>query len=87
MGRRGMVVSANPLASHVPSRARQAYQALNPEDRNTPLLSNADQQLYPPGSSFKIVTSMAALSTGAITPSTTYADQPRAEKARSERAR
>ena len=62
-----------------PSTAAATFQALK-DDPKTPLLPRATQGLYPPGSSFKILTSMAALSTGAITPSTTYADQPRAEK-------
>jgi len=61
-----------------PTTAAATFQALQ-DDRRTPLLPRATQGLYVPGSSFKIVTSMAALSTGAITPETTYANQPAAE--------
>lgn len=49
-------------------------------DNRAPLLPRATQGLYVPGSSFKIVTSMAALGSGAISPATTYADQPKSEK-------
>jgi penicillin-binding protein A len=61
-----------------PSTAAATFQALQ-QDKRSPLLPRATQGLYVPGSAFKIVTSMAALSTGAITPSTTYANQPAAE--------
>ena len=36
------------------------------------LYDNATQGLYPPGSTFKLVTASAALDTGAVTPSTQY---------------
>ncbi len=44
-----------------------------------PFLDRATMGRYVPGSIFKIVTSVAALGSGAITPSTTYAQQPGAE--------
>lgn len=91
---RGAVVMLNPRTGEIlamvstptydasaiadPTTAQAAFKALQ-EDRRSPLLPRATQGLYVPGSSFKIVTSMAALSTGAITPSTTYSNQPAAE--------
>jgi penicillin-binding protein A len=91
---RGAVVMLNPRTGEVlamvstptydasaiadPTTAEATFQALQ-DDRRTPLLPRATQGLYVPGSAFKIVTSMAALSTGAITPTTTYSNQPAAE--------
>ncbi len=45
-----------------------------------PFLDRATMGEYVPGSVFKIVTSIAALSSGAISTSTTYPQQPAAEK-------
>lgn len=63
---------ANPATSQAAFAALQA-------DKSLPLLPRATQGTYVPGSIFKIVTSMAALSSGAISTSTTYPQQPRAE--------
>jgi peptidoglycan glycosyltransferase len=48
-------------------------------DARLPLLPRATSGLYVPGSVFKIVTAVAALGSGAVSPSTTYADQPTSE--------
>jgi penicillin-binding protein A len=45
-----------------------------------PLLTRPTQGLYVPGSIFKIVTATAALGSGAITPTTTFPEQAKAER-------
>jgi penicillin-binding protein A len=92
---RGAVIMLNPRTGEVLALAStptyDASAVSNPQtsgktfdklrgDGRVPLLSRATQGLYVPGSSFKILTSMAALGSGAITTATTYADQPRSEK-------
>lgn len=62
-----------------PTTATKTFDKLRADDRH-PLLPRATAGLYVPGSVFKIITSVAALGSGAINPSTTYADQPAAEK-------
>ena len=50
------------------------------DDAGKPLLPRATLGRYVPGSVFKIVTGIAGLDTGAITPETTFPQQPAAEK-------
>jgi penicillin-binding protein 2 len=58
--------------THAESQA-QGISALY-EDEAAPLTDRATEALYPTGSTFKIVTALAALESGVITPSTTTED-------------
>lgn len=62
-----------------PTKAADTFDALLADPSN-PLLPRATQGRYVPGSVFKIVTAMAALDGGAVTASTTFPQQPAAEK-------
>lgn len=64
-----------PLASHDPAEARAAYRELSPDEPDSPMVSNATDTFFPPGSSFKIVTAAAALENG-LTPSSTLPNPP-----------
>jgi penicillin-binding protein A len=78
-GRKGAVVAIEPQTGKVrvmvsipeydPNRIPDDFAALN-RDPNKPTLNRSTQELYPPGSTFKVVTAAAALDTGAVTPNT-----------------
>ena len=53
----------NTLSSHDPKEIRDSWAALN-ADPEKPLVSRANDDLYPPGSTFKLITASAALENG-----------------------
>jgi penicillin-binding protein A len=55
------------LAVHDPAAIQRSYNALL-HDPASPLLDRAISQTYPPGSTFKVITTAAALSSGRFTP-------------------
>jgi penicillin-binding protein A len=65
----------NPLASPNTATERSAYEKLQNDD-DSPLLNRAIAQVYPPGSTFKLVTAAAALSTGDYTKSSVVPAPP-----------
>ena len=79
-GRKGAVVAIEPQTGKV--RVMVVDPGVRPEpdpvaDRpaeqrpeNQPLLNRTTQELYPPGSTFKVVTATAALDSGEVTPET-----------------
>jgi peptidoglycan glycosyltransferase len=64
----------SPLASHSADKVRAAWKRLNAEP-GKPLLSRTAQELFPPGSTFKLVTAAAALENG-MTPNTQFDNPP-----------
>ena len=62
-----------------PETAADTFAALR-QDKTNPLLPRATLGRYVPGSVLKIVTAIAALESRSITPTTTFEEQPPAEK-------
>jgi len=72
-----IALASNPTyspAAFVPSISDDAYSLLTSPDSHYPFTDRAIAGQYPPGSTFKLVTSLAGLRTGLITPDYTYGD-------------
>jgi penicillin-binding protein A len=57
------------IPEYDPNQIPSAFRQIN-GDPNQPLLNRTTQELYQPGSTFKVVTATAALDTGKVTPDT-----------------
>ncbi|MFN2587325.1 MAG: penicillin-binding transpeptidase domain-containing protein, partial [Actinomycetota bacterium] len=64
----------NPLASHDLDEAERYYESLDPESARSPLLSRVTSRSFAPGSTFKVVTTAAALESGKYRPDSTFPD-------------
>ncbi len=64
------------LAVHNTKAERRYWRSLDPTSPDSPLIDLARQARYPPGSTFKIVDTTAALQSGAYSPSSTFPDPP-----------
>ena len=82
-GQEGAIVALDPrTGALIASASAPTYNARTLEDQWTrlvsdqsaPLLNRATQGLYPPGSSFKVVTATGGLDTGRVNPTTTFVD-------------
>ncbi len=81
-GRRGSVVAVDPRTGAVlamasapgfaPATVDADWTKLNADPAAAPLLDRATTALYPPGSTFKVVTLTGSLAGGVCTPDTTY---------------
>ncbi|GAB3052787.1 penicillin-binding transpeptidase domain-containing protein [Intrasporangium mesophilum] len=56
----------NPISSHDLNKAANAWKSLS-NDPDKPFLNRTINELYPPGSTFKVVTAAAALENGLVT--------------------
>ena len=71
----GEVLAMASYPSYDLSKWDEIYDDLVKDEDGTPLYNRATQGTYPPGSTFKPCTAVAALESGTITPSTTVVDR------------
>lgn len=67
----GAVKAMASNAPYDPNRVPFDFEKWSADEIERPLVNRATQGLYPPGSTFKVVTAAAGLDSGAITPETT----------------
>ncbi|MFD4403745.1 peptidoglycan D,D-transpeptidase FtsI family protein [Nocardia sp. NPDC058499] len=65
----------NQLSGHDGAQGTQAWESLS-ADENQPMLNRAISQTYPPGSTFKVVVTAAALSNGVADPQSQFTAAP-----------
>ncbi|WP_280397301.1 peptidoglycan D,D-transpeptidase FtsI family protein [Nocardia carnea] len=65
----------NQLSGHDGAQGTEAWETLS-ADENQPMLNRAISQTYPPGSTFKVVVTAAALSNGVANPQTQFTAAP-----------
>jgi peptidoglycan glycosyltransferase len=70
----GAVIASASAPDFSPARVEADWATLNRAGSGAPLLNRVTQGLYPPGSSFKVVTAAAGLDTGKVTPRTPFTD-------------
>ncbi|MGI8775770.1 MAG: peptidoglycan D,D-transpeptidase FtsI family protein [Actinomycetota bacterium] len=63
-----------PLADHNTKKERKYWRSLKPRSRTSPLIPLATSRVYPPGSTFKVVSTIAALESGKYKPDSTFPD-------------
>ena len=63
-----------PLASHTSKEAKAHWESLDPKSQSSPLISLATSRTYPPGSTFKVVVTAAALESGRYDQNDTFPD-------------
>jgi penicillin-binding protein A len=82
-GQKGAIVALDPrTGAIIASASAPSYKAGSLEDtwarlsadRSAPLLNRVTQGLYPPGSSFKVVTAASGLDSGKVTPASPFVD-------------
>jgi penicillin-binding protein 2 len=71
----GSSPSYNPKDLAGPFATKAAYDRKFGKEAGSPLFNRADESAYPTGSIFKIITSLAGLDAGAISPSTVFNDE------------
>ena len=81
-GKKGAIVALEPQTGRVrvmastptydPNQIPSRFSQLSTDKEGKPLNNRATQELYPPGSTFKVVTAAAALDTGKAAPDRTF---------------